>query len=208
MKKTILVTSAIVLTFMSAHSQINRSGIIKKKPEPGQAKPTPAQTPPAASVYSLTSARIRITTGNDNKESPSGFLLYLQENNGIWGEGKELYTQQDQSGRGELKINATNEIPLQRFQNTPSDVFTLTNLQNKGLRFVIYYYPNFFTDAWKIEGVTITLEFKDQYGNLHSTMGTKTIQFNIPNGVLSNTKSKMTGATDGFVYPSTNYNYR
>jgi len=41
----------------------------------------------------------------------------------------------------------------------------------------IIYKPNFFADAWKIENVSITLEFRDVNGNLHPSLGQKTIQF-------------------------------
>jgi hypothetical protein len=202
MKKIIPFITMISFICLSAASQVNRPEIIKKKTVPVQTKITPVETPPPApSVYSLASAWITVKTGNDNKESPSTFLLYITENKGAWGEGRELFAQQNQYPTAELKINSSNDIPLQKFQTVAPDAFTLANLQYKGLRFMINYYPNFFADAWKIETVTLTLEFKDQDGALHPTMGTKTIQFNISNGLLTNAKKIMTGTTDGLFTP-------
>ena len=161
--------------------------------------------PPAssdASIYTLTSAKLSIKTGNDNKEYPSKFLFYVMENKGIWGEGSELFTQQDQPASvKELTVNSEAEIPLRMPVSINAGAYTLENLQNKGLRFIIYYLPNFFADAWKIESVKLTLEFKDQYGRLHPTMANKTIQYNITNGLLTNTNKVMSGSTDVFLTP-------
>lgn len=189
MKTLIVIVSIITLASLSGYAQINKD-VIKRK--------TPA---PAASSYTLTSARVTVKTGNDNKESPSIFFLFIRENNGAWGEGRELFAQQNQYPTAELKINSANDIPMVKFPSTGADAFSLTNLQYKGLRFVITYSPNFFADAWKIESVTLTLEFKDQNGAMHPTMGTKTIQFNISNGLLTNTKKVLTGTTDGLFTP-------
>jgi hypothetical protein len=199
MKKIILTAVVTGFILTSVNSQINRPETIKKKTVP--VKINPAQNPAPASVYSLTAARISIQTGNDNKEYPSTFLLYITEKSGAWGDGRELFAQQNQYPTAELKTNSVSDIPLVKFPNTGADAFSLTNLQYKGLRFVITYYPNFFADAWKIETVTLTLEFKDQNGTLHPTMGTKTIQFNMTNGLLTNTKKVMTGNIDGFFMP-------
>lgn len=191
MKKLICLMLAAA-TFSIAIAQVKSRPVKKMILEPVKTN---------TAVYSLTSAWVTVRTGNDNKESPSTFLLYIMENSGAWGEGRELFAQQNQYPTAELRTNSTNDIPLQIFPSTAADAFSLTNLQYKGLRFVITYYPNFFADAWKIETVTLTLEFKDQNGALHPTMGTKTIQFNISNGLLTNTKQVLTGTTDGFFIP-------
>jgi hypothetical protein len=177
---------------------LTQAQIIQRQLPPKKTGVQPAST----SVYSLTSARVNIQTGNDNKESPSKFFFYIMENKGIWGDGKELFTQQDQAAStNELKVNGTADVPLQKTQSTSPDVFTLPNIENKGLRFVIYYFPNFILDAWRITAVTITLEFKDQYGRLHPVSPYRTVQFNIPNGLLTKSNWVMTGTTDGFLTP-------
>jgi hypothetical protein len=200
MKKITFFTTIISLLTLCSFAQVTRTRVLEKKAEP--VKLIPVQTQPApAPVYSLMSARVTISTGNDNKEYPSTFLLYIMENSGAWGEGRELFAQQNQYPTAELRTNSANDIPLVKFSSTGADAFTLNNLQYKGLRFVITYYPNFFADAWKIEAVTLTLEFKDQNGALHPTMGSKTIQFNISNGLLTNAKKTMTGTIDGLFTP-------
>lgn len=200
MKKIILFITMTSFVSLFAFSQINRPEVIKKKTVP--TKITPAQTPAPASVYSLTSARVTVKTGNDNKEYPSKFLFYVMENKGIWGEGSELFTQQDLNASvKELAVNSETEIPLRMPVSINTGAYTLENLQNKGLRFIIYYLPNFFADAWKIESIKLTLEFKDQYGRLHPTMANKTIQYHITNGLLTNTNKVMSGSTDVFFTP-------
>ena len=156
--------------------------------------------PPApASIYTLTAAKISIKTSTDNKEYPSIAFLYIMENNTVWGKGKNLFgnTIKDQ----ELGVNTETEFPLIKFNEVTADAFTLANLQNKGLSFLIYYSPNFSLDAWKIESVTLTLEFKDQYGNLHPHFGSRKVIYHISNGLLTKDNFNMTGSTDGFFTP-------
>ena len=50
-------------------------------------------------------------------------------------------------------------------------------MEKYGLSLRIIYKPNFFADAWKIENVSLKLEFRDVNGNLHPGLGQKTIQF-------------------------------
>jgi hypothetical protein len=198
-KKIFCILSAVAI-FTTATAQ-TKSPVLKKTILQPVRTNTFQPTETNTAIYTLTSAKISIKTGNDNKENPSTFLLYITENSGAWGDGRELFAQQNQYPTAELRTNSVSDIPLQKMPGTAADAFSLTNLQSKGLKFVITYSPNFFADAWKIEAVTITLEFKDQHGNIHSTTGGQTIQFNISNGLLTNTKRKMTGATDGFFIP-------
>ena len=85
MKKTLIIILIVLFKLNSADAQIEKQEIRKdptqtsKQPalKTVQAKTTPAGTtpPPAqtnnAPVYSLTSARVYIRTGSDNKEFPS-----------------------------------------------------------------------------------------------------------------------------------------
>jgi hypothetical protein len=195
----------ILANTVSAQLKKTVPGTLKKqdslKVMPGvQATGIRKTVPPApASIYTLTSAKISIKTSNDNKEYPSTVLLYIMENNSIFGKGKNLYgnTIKDQ----ELGINTENEFSLIKFNDIAADAFSLTNLQNKGLSFVIYYLPRFSLDAWKIESVTLTLEFKDQYGNLHPHFGSRKVIYYISNGLLTKDNFNMTGPTDGFFTP-------
>jgi hypothetical protein len=198
MKKLIFTILATAF-FSLAFSQISRpTAIVKRKPDTLRIVPAPAPV----SVYSLASVKVAVRTGSDNKESPSKFIVYVMENKGIWGEGKELFTQQNQNASvSELKINSETSLSMQKSGNQSADAYTLTTLQAKGLKFIIWYWPNFFADAWKIERVTLTLEFKDQYGNLHPNYGAWTVQYNISNGLLTKNKPVMTGTTDNMFTP-------
>jgi hypothetical protein len=193
MKERIL-TAVITIFCFSAHAQIIRdpNRIITK-----QLPVTPA---PAPSVYTVSNIKVTINTGNDNKEQNAMFLLYINERNGIWGTGRNLFWPRD-NGKYELKVNSETEIPMQLYTQTAADAFTLSNLEAKGLQFNLYYFPTFFADAWKIDAITIILEWKDQYGRLHPVSPYRTIRFNIPNGLLTNIKKNMTGITDGFFTP-------
>ena len=78
----------------------------------------------------------------------------------------------------------------------------LTELQTYGLRFKIEYSANFQFDAWKIEGVTLTLEFRDQQNNLHPSLAQKVISFGNANGFLNGYfERSMVCTTDGFFNP-------
>ena len=62
-------------------------------------------------------------------------------------------------------------------------------------------------DAWKIQGVTVTLEFRDQNGNLHPSLGQKTITFSNANGFLNGYNGTLTMIcnTDGYLNPLSAY---
>jgi hypothetical protein len=83
-----------------------------------------------------------------------------------------------------MRVNSNTEFGLGKY-DVSTEKFTLEALQRDGLKLTIEYMPNFFMDAWKIEGIVLTLEFKDQNGNLHPTLGTKTITFNDAYGFLN-----------------------
>lgn len=155
---------------------------------------------PTQSVYTLTSAKINIRTGNDNKEDRASMIFFFREADGVWGKGADLF----QGGsKSELKVNTNFELSLDKAAATPSTAYTLDNLQGRGLYFAVYYSPNFFADAWRIDAITVTLEFKDQFGNLHPSFGNRVIQYNISNGLLTNTNWLLKATADGaFFTPS------
>jgi hypothetical protein len=73
-----------------------------------------------------------------------------------------------------------------------------------GLALRIYYKPNWGTDAWKIEGATITLDFRDQNGNEPPTnFLPKRISFNNATGFLNGWDHVLTCWTDGKLKPTT-----
>ncbi len=185
-------------SFISAFALAQVSKTVPVKNKTVAAKLVPAPVAPE-SVYTITAARVTVKTGNDNKEQPSKVFVSVGENDGIWGKGRQLFYPQNNDYKSEIKINSLFEFPLAKYESTTADAFTLTNLQAKGLSFTIYYMPNFSLDAWKIESVSLQLEFKDQFGRVHPTYGSFKVQYAVPNGLLTNPKVVMVGKTDKFL---------
>jgi hypothetical protein len=214
MKKLLVISFLSVFVISISYAQIiqkptaplKQKGIIKTIP--GQ--PAPPPPPPSTNkssttgtqnvpVYSLTAVRVNIRTGNDNKEFPSTVELSLINRN----TGYFPFSQPAANMRNEMKINSNTEIGLDKNSNTASQHFTLQSIQENGLSLQIVYHPNFFMDAWKIEAVSMTLEFKDQNGNPHPTLGSKTIVFNNASGFLDGSNTVLFCSTDGQLVPTT-----
>jgi hypothetical protein len=219
MKKIVLscalLFGLVITSYAQTTPKVEKPGMkIKQTPgkliktQPVETKTTPPSTTPATtqnqttSVFTLSSVRVNIRTGNDNKEFPSG--VYIE----LWVKGHQgadynkdcLYKVSDL--KNEMRINSNTELGLEKYGGAPGK-FTLEALQSTGLSLSVGYVPNLFTDAWKIEGVTLTLEFKDQNGNLHPTLGTKSITFNNAYGFLNNEYHAMNCTTDQGFNPLT-----
>ncbi len=148
-------------------------------------------------IYTLTSARVTIKTGNDNKEYLSQVTVLLNAS----AVGSSM-VQPGENMRNEMKINSNFEFGLLKpYWSTSEDNRLLSSFQKEGLLLTIHYLPNLITDAWKIEGVTLTLEFRDQNGNLHPTHGNKTIVFNNASGFLNYWDRKMECRADASFTP-------
>lgn len=155
-------------------------------------QPPAAATPPA---YYLVSARVRVATGDDNKELQSGaavriFKLSYTPGGASPGDFKAypgqrlLFETRDEPTR-EFKVNSTNEIDLKSiysFSYQPVDIM-LGYVEPYGFKAVITYSPNFPLDAWRINNVTVVLEIKDRNGNPHPYMGYREILFS-PNKLM------------------------
>jgi len=195
MKKLILLSALIAFTITSMHAQIGQV----QKPEKVPLKTIPVKStppPPApvtnkasdlsvAGVYTLSAVRVTIRTGNDNKEFPSQVGVMLRTSgcdNGGW-----IMQQLPENMRNEMKSNSNTEFGLEKMTNPSTLCRTLESIKNGGVQLRIFYLPNLFTDAWKIEGVILTLEFRDQNGNLHPTEGQKVIVCNNASGFLDMT---------------------
>jgi hypothetical protein len=171
--------------------------VIKKSTVPAPPPPPPAST--YTPVYSLTSARVNIKTGSDNKEYLSTVTVLLD----AIGAGSAMF-QPGENLRNEMKINSNFEFGLINPNwTTPDANRLLTSFQKTGLTLSFYYLPNLLTDAWKIEGITLTLEFRDQNKNLHPALGIKTIVFNNANGFLNWWDRKMECRADASFTPLT-----
>lgn len=197
MGRFIFLVSICVFTSTAVFAQINRPEVVKKKTAPEQTKTAPAQTTPPATVtpvYSLTAVKANIRTGADNKEYPSDVRVTLSARSNT-----ATASFKQENLKNEMKINSNTEFGLEKSGNGN---ITLDDLQKKGLQLRIWYHANFQLDAWKIEGVSISLEFRDQNGNLHPTYGQKTISFGNATGFLNGYfEREMICTTDGYFNP-------
>lgn len=173
MRKLLFLSILAIFTITVAQAQIKtRTGKVKLQapsktiePAPTESK-TPAPPPPpinknsdtgnqTAPVYTLTSARVNIKTGSDNKEFPSAVHVTLMAKSTP--QDWRNYVQFNLSN--EMKINSDTEFGLNLEGRAPTPLETF---QKAGLTLSIGYNPNFFADAWKIESISLVLEFKDK----------------------------------------------
>lgn len=216
MRKIGFITALAVLAISTTQAQIkpnvDRSRVKTTVKElPSTPAPAPAPPPPPVnktttttesgpvSVYSLTSVRVKIRTGNDNKEFPSKLYALLSTRNkpsADWSPFSQLKLD------NEMKINSETEFGMERQAELKGEA-KLDAFQSAGLKFSIRYLPNFFADAWKIENISLVLEFKDQFGNLHPSLGNKTIVFSNAYGFLNNEYQVIECVTDGSFAPLT-----
>jgi hypothetical protein len=205
MRKTFIAIFLCMLMTAGAKGQLQKaiqkeitSDSIKKSPlRPAKTIDTKSAEPATAPIYTLSAVKTIIRTGNDNKEDGATMLFFLREKDGIWGKGADLF----QGGtKSELKTNSNYELILSKTLPIAAAEYRLENLQARGLYIAVYYSPHFFSDAWKIDAVTMQLEFKDQFGTLHPSFGNWTIQLNIANGLLTNGNWLLKATTDGALF--------
>ncbi len=206
MKKLFFITILAPFTISTTYSQIIQKPVpvVKKdviiKTNPRQQPPPP---PTAVPEYYLTSVRVNIFTGNDNKEylSKVGIDLFCSggASTDFGNTNPELllfgYPAGDKS-IPEMKINSNTEFVLQT--GNPGNLYLI---QQYGLKLKINYWANFILDAWKIDKVTMTLEFKDKKGNPHPTLATKTVTFLNASMLMTDSKFQLVCETDGFLFP-------
>lgn len=210
MKKKFFFTTFLLFAIAAVNAQIFTKP--EKKPVTKVLTPAPPPAPPPpstnkstttgtqnTSVYSLTAARVFIKTGNDNKEFPSKVLVTLKTKAAPISEWSPFY---QLNLDNEMRINSNTEFGLERDVQLRGES-KLESFQNTGLILRIKYLPNFFADAWKIENITLVLEFKDQFGNLHPTLGSKTVVFSNAYGFLNDEFRNIECITDGSFTPLT-----
>ncbi len=192
---------------------------VSTQPAPAPAPAPVTSTNTTIAYYYLTNVTVKIYTGNDNKESPSLISVNLflppgssnyQTSGNQPGPSLIFTTDSEQTKyKAELKSNSvSNIIPVAvcfpRINGRPdyrSDEVSLSTINRGGLLLDIYYMPNFFTDAWKIEKVELILEFKEENGKPHPMLGNKTITFTKSNVLLTQANNKLSLATDKFLLP-------
>ena len=170
MKQLLFVALAVCMA-AATNAQINKS----KKDNTGKQ--------PAAVVsdadYFLAVAKITVKTGKDNKENGSSVIFRVYPASGA-DNYRKGYCQENY--KSELKTWATDNFTLPRAAAFDQNFNSLANYRQTGIMVDINYNtvgngPFFALDAWKIEEVSVTLEFKDKNGNPHPSMGSKTISF-------------------------------
>jgi hypothetical protein len=196
-----------------------------KTPAPPPPAPPPPPPPPQSAAsdnteYFLASVKVDILTGNDNKELPSIIEIDLRRlTRSVYAMGADdgttlLYNYTHANNdQQEFKPNSNNQIVLTNLYTFPytfpggSSVgwryyeLYLGKIQTNGLRLDIRYYPNFILDAWKIEKVTLTLEFKDITGKPHPTMATVVVPFLNISALLKDGNNILKCETDKFLLP-------
>jgi hypothetical protein len=210
MKKLLLITVLGAFATGNLNAQIRTSKTLRNTQNLNQSIPPPpppaanktagpiSNTDASASVYTLTSARVNIRTGSDNKEFPSEVIVWVRAKSTRADWGWSPFYQPNLTN--EMRINSDTEFGLQRQEQLRGDI-KLESFQGSGLVLDILYMSNLLVDAWKIENVSVTLEFKDQFGNLHPTFGRKTIAFSNAYGFLNFEYRYMECVADGNFAP-------
>jgi hypothetical protein len=192
----LLIFTLFILRGISSFAQLTPPMPTKTKPvkvlrSPGlESTPTRTKPLPVTNAdYLLAVVQVSIQTGTDNKESLSNISIELAVPDSAFG----IFAQNNLTN--ELKSNSSTTIGLGKStsytsgfhpNSIPTIYYTkatgiqnirLSDVEKYGLSLRIIYKPNFFADAWKIETVSLKLEFRDVNGNLHPALGQKTIQF-------------------------------
>ncbi|MFT3980202.1 MAG: hypothetical protein QM687_07000 [Ferruginibacter sp.] len=200
---------------------VKKTPTVKTQASPGlTATPTRTSTtpqPPTEPEYFLTGVKVNIGTGNDNKESLSNVSVEC------WVRDTRYVIFAQNNLNNEMKSNSTTSIGLEQsavytggmISSIPIHYITkaagtqpvkLKDVQTYGLAVRIIYKPNLFTDAWKIENVSLSLEFRDAQRNLHPAMGQKTISFGNAATFLDNFDKRMLICTaDQYFNPLTSF---
>lgn len=173
--KQFLIAVAGILFINTLHAQV-------AKPKKGTTNTQPSQTSAPALTdadYFLSVAKVTIKTGKDNKELNSKLMIGVFPASGTdnYRKGFKL-----DNFKSELKTWSTREFLLPKAAGFDQSFNSLANYKKTGVMVDVLYDtkgngPFFLTDAWKIEEVSVVLEFKDKNGTPHPTMGSKIIYF-------------------------------
>lgn len=224
-KLSFLSLIVFIFFWMSSAAQLTPPSPPKPLPVKFQRSPglesTPTRTTPLPVTnadYELASVKVTIKTGNDNKESLSNVSIELSVRDSVC----RIFAQNNLTN--EFKSNAESTTGLEKSNlytsgyhanSIPTIYYTsatgikniqLSDVEKYGLSLRIIYKPNFFADAWKIENVSLTLEFRDINGKLHPVSGQKTIQFSNAATFLDNYDKRILICTaDKYFNPLTSF---
>ena len=142
---------------------------------------SPAQVKTDADYY-LSVVKLTIKTGRDNKEYPSEISVAVCPGSQTIDFNKAIPNSHGfrlRQYKNELSVNTTQDLFIEKESRYSAAENSLTAYKQYGLKFWLFYYDKSIlnTGAWKIESLSLTLQFKDAAGNPHPTMGSKTIIF-------------------------------
>jgi hypothetical protein len=176
--------------------------VIQKTKNNGGNNQQPTTTTPALTDadYFLAVAKISVKTGKDNKEKGSKVIFRVYPASGT-DNYKKGYCQENFGD--ELRIWDTRDFTLPRANGFDQSFNSLAHYKQTGIMVDINYNtvgngPFFAMDAWKIEEVSVTLEFKDKDGNPHPSMPSKTISFSGSDMYLDYVKWQLYCKTDQY----------
>lgn len=180
---------------------------VQMQPAPAPLSKQEPPTPEKPVAYYLNTAKVIIRTGNDSKEQLSRVTLQISRKGGPYSiKDSDIRTGlfNDLPNKGntyEFKANTPVELNLQNVYSPEYrwNETLLSLIEQHGLKLTIVYDPNFFTDAWKINRVTLVLNFKDISGNPHPVLGNKEVHFIDAAKLLTNNSRKLICGMDGFL---------
>jgi hypothetical protein len=228
MKKNLLHFAILIFTSIACRAQFapltppqtSKPKLVKTQTSPGlESTPTRTTPPqPTNTIYSLSSVKVTIKTGNDNKESLSNLSVELAVRDAAY----SIFVQNNLTN--EFKSNSETPIGLEKSNSftsgyNPASIPTLystsatgtksiqlSDVEKYGMSLRIIYKPNFFSDAWKIEEVSMMLEFRDTNGDLHATSVQKNIVFSNAATFLDNFDKRILICTaDNYFNPLTSF---
>jgi len=155
---------------------------------------------PSDADYFLSVAKVTVKTGKDNKEVNSKLIVRVYPASGTDNYQKGYMLE---NYMPELKVWSTKEFTLPQAPGFDQSFNSLAHYRQTGVMIDILYNtfgngPFFGMDAWKIDEVSATLEFRDKNGNLHPTMPSKTIYFTDSDMYLDFTKWHLFCKTDAY----------
>ena len=138
--------------------------------------------------YFLTSAKITVQTGNDNKEANNS-LVYFKV--GVANYNEHMAFADKNGYAPEIRVNSTTELLSNSsldpdYHSLYSPYNSVCFYKQRGLAVTVFYDNKAWaTDAWKINSISVTVEFKDANGNPYPNpaYASKTITFPV-NGLL------------------------
>ena len=127
------------------------------------------------SEYFLTSAKITVQTGNDNKEANNS-LVYIYVGVANYNQHMafsvgDLSYNHNEGYAPEIRANSTTELLPNHsldpdYHSLYSPYNSLCFYKQRGLAVTVFYDNKAWaTDAWKINSISVTVEFKDNKGN-------------------------------------------